>query len=569
MANKARSKQVKEEEVLLTEEEVWDVITYARNQSGGIYGTSYLNPELVSGRMRDVTLNPLQATQDMLDTAMKDPKSHESQLQSFSQSFELSSMVYKRLLAFLANILAFDITYTSTAEAKDYTTAKYKKDVKAVEDFLEKFNYKRELRVAVKEMLRNDAYFACFRDLGDDYVLQELPSEYCKITGRWGKGFLFSFNMYWFLQPGVDIDMYPPFFKKKYNEIWKKHGSTQNYFPSLPPEMRAGSSWIYWVDIPSTVGVCFKLSPEIATRLPYFSPLFSDLILQTLMRNLQKNMNMAAASKMILGEVPLLNRDIKATVKDSIAISPDLLGKFMALVKNSITDAIKVASAPLQNFKDISFETDNDLYDSYLRTTYGMSGINTNLIFSSNIKPNAIETQLSLNVDEQMMTVLYDQFEPFMNYVMNKNTKTFKFFCAFEGTEFYLNRQQRLDKAMKLFDKGVMLPQKIAASLGMKPAQFRKHMEESGATDFMSLLTPPALEAQKEMLELQGEQTEKLTAIQGEQAEKLASTKSLGQTKTSSNSESAGRPKKPDSELGEEGVSTRTEGTNLGRGGKE
>ena len=114
----------------------------------GMYGNVYLNPDLVSGRMRDVTLNPMQATQDMLDAAMRNPKESERQIQEFSQSFELTSMVYKRLLSYLGDMLSFDITYTSTAEADDYDAPKYKKDLAAVEKFLNRFEYRKEFRSA-------------------------------------------------------------------------------------------------------------------------------------------------------------------------------------------------------------------------------------------------------------------------------------------------------------------------------------------------------------------------------------------------------------------------------------
>lgn len=543
---------VDKEEVLVTEEQVWDVIEFARSMSGGVYGSGYLSPELVNARMRDITLNPMQATENALDTAMKQPKTNELQLQEFSQDFELRSMVYKRLISYLANMLAFDVTYTSNAEENDYKTPKYKKDVSTVDNFLEKFDYKKELRVVIREMLRNDAYFGCMRETNGSYILQELPPEYCKITGRWDGGFLFSFNMYWFLQPGVDINMYPAFFKKKYNEIWTNPDTTRRYEPSLPPELRDKSSWIYWVDIPTTFGVCFKLSPELATRIPYFSPLFNDLVLQSLMRNLQKNMSMAAASKMIIGEVPMLNKDAKATLKDSFAVTPDLLGKFMALIKSAISEAIKVASAPLQNMKGISFDSDNEMYDKYLRTTLASSGINTNLLFSSNIKPNAIETQLSLNVDEQMMTVLYEQFNSFMSYHVNRLTKTFKFLIVFEGTDFFLNREIRLTNVMALFDKGIMLPQKIAAALGLRPAQFRKHMEEAKAMGFMAMLTPPMVEQSRQMIEV----NPTLAMPPG------------GGGSAPAGGASKGRPKKKTSALSDEGVQTRTEGTNVGRGGK-
>lgn len=560
------------EEVELTENEVWDVIEFARALVG-TYNAGYLTPELINARMRDINLNPMAATEDELNRALISPKDSEQELRDFSQDFELRSMVYKRIISYLSNMLSFDITYTSNAEPKDYNTPKYRKDAKAIENFLDGFDYRKELSIAVREMLRNDAYFACIRDVGSKIVLQELPPDYCKITGRWEGGFLFSFNMYWFMLAGVDINMYPDFFKKKYKEIWKKANSTKPYIPSLPPEMR-GSTWIYWVDVPVDVGVCFKLTPELATRLPYFTPLFNDLIIQSLMRNLQKSASMAAASKMIVGSVPMLSRDIKATVKDAIAVSPDLLGKFMALVKSAISEAIKVAAAPLEDMKAISFDSENDLYDSYLKTTLASSGINTNLIFTSDVKPNVLETQLSLNTDEQMMTSLYEQFNLLMDFLGSKVTKNFKFRFSFEGTDFFLNRQQRLESVMTVFNQGVILPQKIAAALGMKPHVLRRQMEESAAMDFVGMLTPPQLEAQMAMAEING----KLQMKMQEQAEKSKEkveqqklkTTAETEKKTTATGEPAkpGRPQKSVSEISEETEQTRTEGSNLGRGGK-
>jgi len=558
-SNSAIVKSDDEESVILTEKQVWDVIEFSRSLSNA-YGSMYMNPELLSARMRDINLNPLAATQTMLDEAMQSPKDNEKNLQEFSQSFELTSMVYKRLLSYLGNMLAFDITYTSNAEVKDYATLKYKRELEAIEEFLDRFDYLKEFRIVVKEMLRNDAYFGCMRDVGDAIVLQELPSQYCKITGRWGNGFLFSFNMYWFMQPGVDLDLYPPFFKEKFNEIWGMDGKKPpTYDPGLPPELRGNSSWIYWVDVPVTIGVCFKLTPELATRLPYFTPLFNDLILQPLMRTLQKNVAMASASKIIMGEVPYLNKEAKATVKDSIAISPDLLGKFMALVKSALSDSVKIASAPLENMQGIEFKSDNEMYDSYLRTALASSGINTNLIFSSDIKPNAIETQLSLNVDEQMMTALYDQFGAFMNYWASRYTQKYKFRFEFEGTTFFLNREFRYTKAMDLFDNGIVLPQKIAASLGMKPSVMRKHMEEAKGTDFMGMLTNPMFIQQDKIAKQTAEANMQTT--EANISAKVATSGGAG-------SAPKGRPRKKDSELSDEGDQTRAQGTNIGRGGK-
>lgn len=538
------------QENILTEQEVWDVVKFA-NAMSDMFGRAYLSPAMINSRMKDLNLNPKQATEALLAKAMENPKENEEQLRQFSQNFELSSMVYKRMLQYLSNMLAFDITYTNDGEKEDYSKPRFERDKKSIEEFLDNFDYKKEFRIVIREMLRNDAYFGVFRKLKDKYILQELPPEYCKITGRWSHGFLFSFDMNWFTQTGVDVNMYPDFFKQKYKESYEKYKG-DSYMPSLPPEARGMSSWSDWVDIPTDIGVVFKLTPELATLLPYFTPLFNDLVLQNLMRNLQKNVNMANASKLIMGQVPLLDRDIKATVKDSIAISPDLLGKFMALVKTALSDSVNIASAPLEDLQEIEFEANNELYDKYLRTALASSGINTNLIFSSDVKPNVIETQLSLNVDEQMMASTYEQFEDFMNYFANKETSYFKYLFRFEGTQFDVNRDKRLDYAMRLFDKGIVLPQKIAAAIGMKPHHLRRHMLETDATNFMDLLKPPSVSMTKQMQDV---------LPQPEPNPALPDNKPKEEAKR-------GRPQSSQTELGEEGAQTRSTGANISRGGE-
>jgi len=60
------------------------------------------------------------------------------------------------------------------------------------------------------------------------------------------------------------------------------------------------------------------------------------------------------------------------------------------------------------------------------------------------------ETQASIDVDEFLTTHVYNQFNQFMDYQINKRTSTYKFKFKFEGTELKSNRQFRLDNALKL-----------------------------------------------------------------------------------------------------------------------
>lgn len=525
----------KKKEEVLTEEEVWDLIQFARSMSSDVY-PGVLTPDIISGRMKDVTLSPLAATQEELDSALADPKNNEEKLRAYAENFEIQSLPYKRMIHYLANMLSFDLTYNCiNAKPTDYKGSAYQKDLAIVEDFLDRFDYKKEFNTVVKQMIRGETFFGVLRDESERFVLQELPSNYCKITGRWDYGLLFSFNYYWFMQGGVSLNFYPPVFKRGFDEI--RQSDANSYKPNLSIDDRGKSSWVYWVDCsPADNFWAWKFTPEIIARVPYFTALFSDLILQPLVRNLQKNQYIVSAQKLLVGEVALMNKDSKSSLKDSLSISPDLLGKFLALMKAGLSEEIKVASAPLQNIQGISFPLADsiDMYDKYLRTSLATSGINSNLLFTSGSKPNAIETQLSLNADEQLMTFLYPYFNAFLEYHINKRTKKFKFKFNFEGSEFYTNRQQRLSVQMGLLPQGIVLPQKISAAMGMRYKDFTAQLAEAKAMGFVDALTPIVTSFQQSM---------------------------------DGKGDKGGRPQKSDGELSESGSNTRSQGNNLERGG--
>ncbi len=519
----------------LTIQETWDIVKFAESLGGyGIYGNA-LNPFLLNQRMQDVSMNPLQATESSLASAMRNPKNSELQLMGFSEDFENTSQIYKKLISYIGDMLSFDLTYSAinVVKSAEYKTTKYSQDLDVVKEFLDNFDYKKELRIAVRQMLRNEAFFCAPRFDTRKVVLQELPSSptYTMITGRWEYGLLASLNMYWFLQPGVDINMYPKFFREKYNELWDGKGFGQ-YNSHLSPESRGGSSWVYWQNLDVNTAWVWKLSPELVTRLPYYTGMFPDLVLQSLMRSLQKNMNMSAAARLIIGQVGTLSREAGAKVKDAFNINPDLLGKFLSLVKSAIGDSMKVAAAPLDNIQGISFPSDNELYSSYLQNTLASSGVNTGLVFTSKVRPNIFESQASLQTDEQFVTALYPQFNAFLNYHINQRTKKYKFNFEFEGTHFFNNRQFRLDNAMTLANSGIVLPQKIAAAMGMSPFTFQRQLDEAKAMGFVDSLTPILQAAQ------------------------------MG------NPANNGRPQKSTSELSDSGADTQGNGSNIEKGGK-
>ena len=169
------------------------------NNINSIYTPSLLNQNLIN-----LNNNPKTPTYNKLVEALNNAKFKARDLQAYQEWMDLAEITFKRLLEYYSNILAFDLSYTciNVKNKDEYKTAKYKKDKQKVEDFLIKFNYKKEFLKVVRQVMRSETAFYWLRnndDLNDSaYTLQLMPQEYCLITGAWEKGYLYDFNMNYF-----------------------------------------------------------------------------------------------------------------------------------------------------------------------------------------------------------------------------------------------------------------------------------------------------------------------------------------------------------------------------------
>jgi hypothetical protein len=347
---------------------------------------------------------------------------------------------------------------------------------------------------------------------------------------------LFSYNYVYFQQGGIDISLFPEVFKRTYIKLFTD-ASGNTYNPSAAVDMRGDSRWVLWADCSPADGFwCWKMSPQVAARIPIYSGLFPDLAMQGLVRGLQKSSWMSAAIKLIFGEIPMLNKDTKATLRDAVSMSPKLLGEFLALVKSAINnDAVKFTSAPLSNIKPIQFDNDNEIYSSYSKLVTGLSGVSGNLLFSTGLKNNAVESMLSAEIDGMISTSIYPYFNQFMDYQVNKRIKEkgleYRFGFNFEGTNSYLDRQRRLETQITLMGQGLANPQKLFAAVGQSPLVAQAQLDEARMQGWTDNLTPVIAAAQM-----------------------------------SGNAKNAGRPSKSDDELTDSGQNTRSAGSNIEKG---
>lgn len=523
---------------LISEDQVWTALEFAQSL-GGLYPGTY-SPMLINQRLKDMSLlSSSDITQEKAEKALANPKDSERELLSISENLEVTSTTYRRIIDYMSNLPSWDWTYAvmNMDDINEFKSPAYKKDLKVLKDFFYKFDHKKEFSTALKQMLREEVFFCSFRNEGDRWLLQQLPSDRCMITGKWDYGTLFSFDYTFFLQGGVPIDGFAPSFKTGFQNLFGEGSKIIDYIPMRSVDTRDQNVYAYWGDIsPEDGGWAFKMQPEKNFRTQYFSGMFPDLALQPTIRNLQKNNYLAEAVKLIMGEVGTLNKDAKSAVlRDQFNLSPEMAAKFMQLVKSAINNsAVSVASAPLGNMKAFQFEGNNSLYQSYLTNLLGLSGVNSNILFSSSQKQNVTETLLGVDVDQHIVENLYPVFENFLEYQINKLTKKYKFKITLEGTRFYVDRERRLDRQTALMDKGIINFPKICSALGVNPFEFQTQLDETRINGWVDNLTPI-----------------------------ISSFQQSGAT-----SSGTGRPRKSDSDLEDSGAETRGQGSNIGKGGK-
>jgi len=534
LAAKRKTVEVIDNDILSSEQEIQTALRFAQAyaQSLGIY-PSVFNPSLLNSRMQDMTMRGTNGaiTSESVQRALESPKSSEKELLSMSESFEVTSSPYRRLLAYMSDLLAWDLTYycKNIGETSNYTSPKYKKDLDIVKGFLDAFDVKKEFGTVIKQLYREDTFFSVFRDEGSMFTIQQLPSDYSLITGRWDYGLLFSFDYSFFLRQGIDLDLFPPIFKETYSKIFTKN-NTAGYDPSINIDLRRDSTWTYFADCSPADGFwAWKLNPEKITRTPFFCGLFPDLANQNLIRNLQKSSYAAEAVKILAGKVEML-KEQKANVKDAYAMSPEVLGKFLQLMRSAINESVNIVAAPLDSIGAIQFDGNNEIQSSWTKNTIGLSGINAGSIYTGgDYRPNQIETMLSTQIDELSAMEIYPYFNRFLEYQINKLTKYYKFGINLEGSNTYLDRQRRLETQTTLMGQGIILPQSISAAIGKNPFTFQAQLDEARANGWTDNLTP-IIPAAQQSAEAQ-----------------------------------AGRPSKQDSDLAESGADTRASGSNLSK----
>lgn len=527
----------------LTEKEVKEVLNFAGDIINNVQNFNFeefsagykssmgvYTPDTQNNLMKNINLNPLVADVKTILEDLQNAKNNEDKIISYCQNEYLTNMIYKRNLSYIKDLPAFDLSIQcKNAESlSDYDSEEYKKDLSEVKDFLNKFDYRNEFKRALFNMLNSETYYCMLRkDMNNDrYTLQEFPYKYAKITARFTHGLVADYDMSYFINSNVDINLFPSFIKRKFHSLFDKNSK---YVPSRSLNRRTGQFALWVQTSPEDGCFVFKMTPEIISNLPYFSPMLADTTLTPLYRELQLNQSMSAAKKIISSQWPLLKDVHGGNVSDALAVSSTTMGQILGAVMKAIGEGVNIINIPSDKIDSHEFKnTDEEAYSQFLSATSRLIG-GGNILFSSE-KQNSTETLMTINIDELLATQVYPQFENFLDFYINKLTKKFKFRFRLNGSNINLTREKDFDKTMSLADKGFLSVNRIANAMNMNIFELEDELDLGNSMKIQEKLIP------------------------------------LLNIYTMSN-DKGGRPQKSIGDLTDSGSETRDSGSNIAKGG--
>ena len=488
----------------LSQEEVIEIIKMGQ-QIYNTQGFGYFTPFLANQNQISLNNNGVKPAQHHLDSALSHYKERGDILQAYREFMSTYDMLFDRLGKYYSGMLAFDMDRVciNAYTAKDYNSKEYKDDLLRVRRFFDSFDYKEWFGNIARCLPKYEVYFTWLRDnkgtfsktglidINEDYsnwskyMLQTLPQDKCIITGAWENRFLFDFNMDYFLQAGITLDSFDPVFK----EYWRDLFDTDEYNPTAQFKNRNGSFAMITQTSPEDGAWCWKFDITNTNTTPFLAPMIKSILTNEEVSRLQRDKNFLSARAIIVGSIPLLDKQVGGETTDAMAWKPATLTKFMSLVKQGLDKNISNVATPTVDPRFMQFQEYNDnMYKNQIKAGIGQGASASRLLFADD-KMSESEIKNAIRTDYNIVKPLYNQFSNFLNYYVNQKTKKYKFKFTLSGCTYDFIRKEENEQLLKLAEVGMVLNAPAYSKIvNMTPDDFERALEESKYGDFTSKL---------------------------------------------------------------------------------
>ncbi|ASA22746.1 hypothetical protein [Paenibacillus donghaensis] len=410
-------------------------LQFAQSMARAYQNSTLLSPLWQNELLKNLNMSPTVFSRDKIEELIKNPRANEDALKDLGQYLYNAVMQFNRLVNYYATLLTFDhfIVHTN-ADDEDVKSSAYKKSRKKAVECLDKIVPKLTFPNILRGVILEDAKFYYIREFGESIAFQEMPSKYCKIVDKTEYGYQYAFNMYYFLQSGVDINSFAPEFLG-FLEDFKNDKNKKNIHH-------------YWQPLDPIKAPVFKFDETRAGLTPPLMGLFLDSAEIDQYKKLLKTKTELETWKIIVGKIPMKQDNKGAVVANNFAIDPIVAGQYTAILQAGVPTGVKVATTPFElDTVDFSQSQSQNNIIGYGQENFYNSAGSTPVLFGAGAV-NASGLQASIKVDEAYVTHMYRQFERFLNAYLKSKTGRFRFKVVFPDLTIF-NKDEKFEKYLK------------------------------------------------------------------------------------------------------------------------
>ena len=393
-------------------------------------------------------------------------KENRRALRDASRYFYNVSGEYRRIIHYFSSLLTFDYLIIPRMNGIKFDSA-FQKNYQKVLDYTDNSYIQEQSRFIAYTILLDGIFYGYERVMNGNYVLQQLPYEYCRTNYKINGLNAIEFNFSFFDQyrdPNIlfsILNSFPPEFTKLYNAY--KNGETMN-----------------WVILDPTYSRCHKLTDNMT---PFFSGVFPKLVNLQDYEELDVTKNKMDLYRLIVQKIPT----------DKASGLPLLkLDEAQALHSNTkkmITqEGIDVVTTPLEVVSINLQEKGQTLRDNIERATNGVYNAigSSKILFNSGSDGGSIGLGNSIKTDEAVMFDLLSQFSRYYENRFSNIVSNYKhlFEMMFPPLTIF-NREEMFDKYKESATLGYskLLPM---IALGIKQSTVNNLMDFEN--DYLKLL---------------------------------------------------------------------------------
>jgi hypothetical protein len=380
---------------------------------------------------------------------LDNPSANWKEIIKISNSLMRISPHYYRINNTLSNMMLFnfgvDLAVSNNSFKADTIKAKYGKIIMQ----LEKMNLKHEFKKIAKFLPYQDVYCGLVAENNNTFFVQRVKFNHWKLHKIEDGLYSFIINLQ-AISP-KEINAYPDYVRKEWNEYHKAMENKQNY-----------SSW-YEPDYDKQI--CVKLNHDISYPYPWLIGLLQDILDLDTYKKLKLQSARTDNYKAILIKVP-----IDSSAVDKPLLTLETLAAFAEINKSSMSDDIGMIHTLGSDGEAISFQNNNNTRNNVsdaIDEIHNASG-ETKELFNGSSSGTAVT--MSIENLSGFAYDLYRQYERWVNrYIKNYNTQSYMFrFYLLDMTIF--NKKEISNKYKDACTLGATVIDKWMASMDMTPA---------------------------------------------------------------------------------------------------